>query len=366
MVRHSLDLAPGKGSGTMQKHRLGKSELEVSPIGMGCWSYGGGEYWGVQSQQDVNEVVHRALDLGINLFDTAEMYNNGASEESLGIALKGRRHNAVLCSKVSPSNAYFHTLRQHCEASLQRLGTDYLDIYMLHWPINTVSVKHFTDDPAVIASPPTVQEAFEALMALQKEGKIRYIGISNFGVEQMKEALMTGAEVIVNEMPYNILSRAIEKEIVPFCIQQGISIVGSMALQQGLLAGIYARPEDVPPHQAHSRHFQHERGAGTSRHGGAGAEAEVFAAITRLREIAKDLGVHMAQLSIAWVLAKPGIDCTLVGSRNLKELESNYAAGSLQLSDDVIAEIDRISEPVLKKLGYNPDYYESPENSRVK
>ena len=349
----------------MKKRKLGMSDLEVAPIGMGCWAYGGGEYWGEQSQRDVNEVVSRALDLGINLFDTAEMYNNGASEESLGLALKGRRHEAVICYKISPSNAYAKTIRKHCEASLKRLGTDYLDVYMLHWPINEISVKHFTDDPDIIASPPTVQEAFGALMDLQREGKIRYIGISNFGVKQMDEARATGAQIVVNELPYNILSRAIEKDIVPYCIKHGIGIIASMALQQGLLAGIYNSPDDVPPYQAHSRHFKHERGAGTSRHGGEGAEEEVFQTVRALQEIAHDLGVHIAQLSIAWILAKPGIRCALVGSRNIKELESNVKAGMLELDNEIIGRIDRISEPILMKLGYNPDYYESPENSRI-
>ena len=102
----------------MQRRRLGKTDIHVSPIGMGCWSYGGGDYWGEQSQRDVDYVVSMALDLGINLFDTAEMYNDGASEESLGKALKGKRSRAVICSKVSPSNAYANTLERHCEASL--------------------------------------------------------------------------------------------------------------------------------------------------------------------------------------------------------------------------------------------------------
>ncbi|HHU79057.1 MAG: aldo/keto reductase [Caldicoprobacterales bacterium] len=350
----------------MQKRRLGKSDIFVSPIGMGCWAYGGGEYWGKQNQDDVNRVVSLALDMGINLFDTAEMYNNGASEISLGQALRGRREEAVICSKVSPSNAYEGELQKHCEASLKRLNTDYIDVYMLHWPLDPISIKHFTDDPKKISEPPAVQEAFGALLDLKKQGKIREIGISNFGHEQMKEVLDTGAEPVMNEMTYNILSRAIEKEVLPYCIEKDISIVGSMALQQGLLAGIYQKPEDVPPHQAHSRHFRHERGKGTSRHGEAGAETEVFEVVQRLREIADGMGIHIAQLSIAWVLAKTGIACTLVGSRNEKELLSNIKAAELNLTTELVREIDRLSEPVLEKLGHNPDYYENPKNSRIR
>lgn len=350
----------------MEKRRLGVSDILVNPIGIGCWAYGGGEYWGEQNQSDVNEVVHSALDLDINLFDTAEMYNDGASETALGKALKGKRNEAVICSKVSPSNAKPDILRMHCEASLKRLDTDYIDIYMLHWPINSLSVKHFTSDADLISNPPSVQAAFDTLMKLKEEGKIRRIGISNFGASQISEAIMTGAEIIADELPYNIMSRAIEKEIVPCCIENNISIIGSMTLQQGLLAGIFSQAADVPPHQAHSRHFNHERGAGTSRHEENGAEEEIFEALGKLRMISKELGIHMAQLAIAWLISKPWLGCSLVGSRNLSELKANVEAGFICPGKDIIREIDSISEPVLTKLGYNPDYYENVNNSRIK
>jgi len=350
----------------MKKHRLGASDIEVSTIGIGCWAYGGGKYWGEQSQDDVEKVVRAAIDSGVNLFDTAEVYNDGASEEALGKALAGIRDKAVICSKVSPSNAYSSTLRKHCEASLKRLRTDYLDVYMLHWPINYFSVKHFTDDVNVIENPPTIEEAFATLLELQREGKIRGIGISNFGVQQMKEVLATGANVLMNEITYNIVSRAIEKEIVPFCIENNIGIVGSMALQQGLLAGVYQAAKDVPPYQAHSRHYNYEYRKSVSRHGEAGAEEEMFVVLAKLRQISEELGISMAQLAIAWVLSKPGIKSTLVGSRNIQELEANVRAASLELDKATVEEIDRISIPVLEKLGDSPDYYENRKNSRIR
>jgi Predicted oxidoreductases (related to aryl-alcohol dehydrogenases) len=349
----------------MKYNRIGLSDIFAHPIGMGCWAYGGGDYWGDQSQQDVNEIVHMALDKGINLFDTAEMYNNGESERSLGIALKGKRQNAIICSKVSPSNARPATLRRHCENSLKRLETDYLDIYMIHWPINKPAISHFTDDGDLINNPPSVQNAFDTLTQLKKEGKIRYIGISNFGPLQIQEALVTGAEIILNEMPYNILSRAIEADIIPFCMKNNMSIVGSMALQQGLLAGIYQMVEDVPPHQAHSRHFSQERGKGASRHYENGCENEMFETISQIRNLSKELNCSMARLAIAWVLAKQGIACTLVGSRNKEELTDNITIADMTLDPYIISEIDRISLPVLEKLGSNPDYYESSQNSRI-
>lgn len=347
----------------MKTTKLGKSGISVSALTIGCWPFGGGEYWGEQSQKDVDTVVHAALDQGVNTFDTAEMYNNGASELSLGKALKGCREKAVVISKISPSNC--HQVRKHCEASLQRLGTDYIDVYMLHWPINKLSLEHFTSDNGIIRQPPTVEEAYIQLEELKQEGLIRSIGMSNFGRSQIEEVQATQVQVDVNEICYNIVSRAIEAEIAPYCMENSISIIGSMGLQQGVLAGIYKTPDEIPMHQAHSRHFPDFRGGGTSRHGEKGVEKEVFDVVDQLREMANDLHIHIAQLSIAWILKKPFMASTLVGSRNLKELGMNIAACNLEISDSVEKQIDRISLLVLDILGNNPDYYEHRSKSRI-
>lgn len=339
--------------------------LHLSRIGIGCWAFGGGEYWGEQNQKDVDAVVHMAIGQNINVFDTARMYNDGASEVSLGKALKGKRDKAFVISKVSPAKAYRKTLKEECEISLKNLDMDYLDLYMMHWPINPLGIKHFTDNPEIIAHPPSTEEAFGALSELKKEGKIRYIGVSNFGIKQLKEALAACSGIVINEMPYNIISRAIEGEILPYCTERGIAIISSMTLQQGILAGIYKNAEDVPPHQAHSRHFAQERGRGTSRHNESGAEAEVFHTVDLLRELSKELDVSVAQLSVAWVLANPCISCALIGSRNEKELEDNVRAVELKLSPDMIKKINDVSKSVLDKLGNNPDYYENSKESRI-
>jgi aryl-alcohol dehydrogenase-like predicted oxidoreductase len=330
---------------------------------VGCWAFGGGEYWGEQSQKDVDNVVHAALDLGVNAFDTAEMYNDGESERALGIALKGRRQQAVVISKIGPSNC--HNVRKHCLATLERLGMDHLDVYMLHWPINKLAVEHFTSDKNILAAPPTIEEAYAQLNELKNEGLIRSIGMSNFGRTQMEEVIATGVQTDVNEMPYNIVSRAIEAEIAPCCLKNNISILGSMGLQQGLLAGIYKTVNDVPPHQAHSRHFAQERGRGTSRHYEAGVEKELFETLNQLITIADDLHLPLAQLSIAWILKKPFMASTLIGSRNIDELKMNVKACSLEISDETEAQIDKISQPVLDLLGNNPDYYEHSSKSRI-
>jgi aryl-alcohol dehydrogenase-like predicted oxidoreductase len=181
----------------------------------------------------------------------------------------------------------------------------------------------------------------------------------------MKEATAVCSDIAVNEMPYNIISRAIEAEIMPYCADQGIEIISSMTLQQGVLAGIYKTADDVPPHQAHSRHYAQERGKGTSRHNEAGAEAEIFKTVALLRELSAALGVSVAQLSVAWVLTNPAIASALIGSRNEQELEDNIKASELKLPKDALDKINTVSLEVLKKLGNSPDYYENSRESRI-
>jgi len=340
-------------------------KLLEEKIGIGCWSFGGGTYWGEQRQQDVNTIVHAAIDSGVTLFDTARVYNDGASECSLGKALRGIRGKAVVCSKVSPAKAYYQALISECEASLRNLGTDYLDVYMLHWPLCPMSLRHFTDDPETLKHPPTNEEAFAALKQLKREGKIRQIGVSNFGITQLRDTLAICPEIEVNELSYNIISRAIEHELVPFCQDQNIRIISSMTLQQGILSGSYTSAGEVPPHQAHSRHFAQERGQGTSRHCEAGAEKEVFHVVDVLRDIAGSLDVTVAEVSIAWVLRQPFISSALVGCRDVRQLQNTLHALQVNLTEDMLLRIHEASLPVWNKLGNSPDYYESTVNSRA-
>lgn len=236
---------------------------------------------------------------------------------------------------------------------------------MLHWPINEYGLRHFSSDPELLRNPPTIENAYSTLAELKKEGLIRCIGVSNFGTTQMQEVLRTGVALDVNEMPYNIVSRAIEVDIAPFCEENNISLLGSMALQQGLLAGKYHCAQEVPAFQAHSRHFSSIRGGEASRHTEEGAENEIFAVVRRITELAEELRITPAELSIAWILSKPFMSSILVGCRTRQQLETNIKACETVLPPHVIAEIDRISLPVLEKLGPSPDYYEDRENSRI-
>jgi len=348
----------------MEKRKIAEN-IWISRLGVGCWSFGGGEYWGEQSQKDVETVVRKAIDSDLNFFDTARMYNDGASEKSLGLALKHHRHESIVCSKVSPAKAYYQTLKEECEISLKNLRTDYIDLYMMHWPINPYGIKHFTEDPAILANPPTAEEAFAAMSDLKKEGKIRAIGVSNYGVTQMKEAVGLCPDLSANEIAYNIISRAIEAEIMPFCKEKNISVITSMTLMQGILAGIYNKIEDIPKHQAHSRHFKNERGQETSRHNEDGAEPEINEVMKVLREISADLKISVAQLSIAWVFANQQVDCALLGSRNEFELSENIKAAEIILPSNIVEQINAVSLPVWQKLGNNADYYENTANSRI-
>jgi aryl-alcohol dehydrogenase-like predicted oxidoreductase len=367
-MKTELDLPGLAGTGAsikarIQSRRCGNSGLNLPILGMGCWAYGGGEYWGAQSQKDVNDVVRFAVDQGCNFFDTAEAYNDGASETSLGVALQGiPREQVIIGTKISPSNTQRDKLNQHCDASLRRLRSDYLDLYMVHWPVTRHAIRHFTSEDIEI---PPAQDVFAALMKLKEVGKIRHIGVSNFGVEKLEEALGTGAEIIINELPYSLLTRAIELQILPKCLALGIGVLGYMSLLQGLLADIYPTLDQVPVWQRRTRHFDSRRTAHT-RHGLPGAEAETNAALVSIRAIAKTHGMTMPELALKWAMARPGITCSLCGSRNLQELRLNLKAAQELLAPEIIAELDAATAPLLEKLGPSFDYYESPANDRTR
>jgi aryl-alcohol dehydrogenase-like predicted oxidoreductase len=338
--------------------------LELSVLGTGCWAFGGGDYWGAQDQKDVTNVVHASVDLGINYFDTAEAYNEGRSESSLSNAIIGiARDKLVIGTKVSPSNCYKNSLIEHCESSLNRLRTDYIDLYMIHWPIHPHSIRHFTNDQKVIESPPSIEEAIEALRFLKKQGKIREFGISNFSRDRLNDLPLD--EIAVNELPYNLLCRAIEYDTLPFCQEKGIGVIGYMALLQGILADIYPSLNDVPVWQRRTRHFNSES-TKECRHGEKGFEEETNEALHQIRSLCDEAGLTMPEIAIKWILMNPAITCTLVGSRNLEELESNVKAVEKSLSTDIKDQLDRVTLPLMKKLGNHFDYYESSENDRTR
>ncbi len=347
----------------METRHCGKTSLKLPVIGLGCWSFGGGDYWGAQSQQDVDAVVASALDAGVNYFDTAEMYNHGTSETSRGLALNGRRDRAIIGSKISPNHTAPSVLRAKCEASLHRLQTDYLDVYMVHWPINANSLRHYTADPTLLAHPPQTAEAFQTLAALQREGKIRHIGVSNFGVKQMTEARATGVQIAVNELAYNLLMRGIEAEIIPYCRAAGIGILGYMTLMQGVLSKRVSSFDELPPIRTRTRHFAGHRTG--SRHGEAGIEPQTQAALAAIAQIADDAGIPIGELAIAWALADPAITCVLAGSRNAAQLAGNLHAAERRLSAAQLAQLNSATAEVLALLGPHADYFQGANDQRT-
>ncbi len=350
----------------LMQRSCGNSGLELSVLGLGCWAFGGGEYWGGSDQKQVNAVVTQALESGINYFDTAEVYNEGRSERALGLALKPLpREAAIIGSKISPSNCYPGKITRHCEASLARLQTDYLDIYMLHWPLNSVSLRHFTDDRGVIANPPVLIEVLEEFKALKRSGKIRHLGISNFGSKRLNE-LVVASDVspVVNELPYNLLSRAIEFDTIAACRRQNCGIIGYMTLMQGVLGPSATSLDDLPPQLRRTRHFDSRKNL-LARHGGKGAEPILLETLNQLHKLARQAGCSLPELAIRWVVAKPEITCALVGVRSPERLIANVDAAANPLSPDLIKELDRITAFLKQALGPGIDYYESSINDRT-
>jgi aryl-alcohol dehydrogenase-like predicted oxidoreductase len=306
------------------------------------------DYWGGHSEDDARDLIAAALEYGVTYLDVAEAYNDGRSEEALGRILGNRRSEAVIGTKVLPQNCAPDTLREHCEASLKRLDTDYIDLYYVHWPIR--------DTP--------LEDSMATLQKLKDEGKIRAICVSNYGVLDLGEALATGVQIDANQMHYNLLSRGIEIGVQPLCSEKNIAIVGYMPLLQGILTGKFKSIDEIPPNRTRTRHFRSDRQE--SRHGTPGAEAEVQEALTGIRKVADDLGVSMAELALGWTVAKPGITCTLAGARNTDQLRANIAGVTLDLSADVVARLNEVTNPLLEKLGPSPDYWQSGENSRIR
>jgi len=349
----------------MNRKQCGRSGLELSSLGIGCWSFGGGDYWGEQSQADVDEVVRCALDSGINTFDTAEAYNEGRSETSLGRAMRGiSRERVILCSKVSPSHTHPRTLVRHCEASLKRLATEYIDLYMVHWPIHARSIRFFTSDRDLIDHPPASADAFESLIRLQQQGKIRHIGLSNFSAARLEEVQRLGVKVAVNQLPYNLLSRAIEYEILPFCRTQGVGVVSYMTVMQGLLIRPYNCLDDLALVRRRTRHFDSSANP-FSRHGGRGSEEEMRLALDGIEAVAGEIGCSLLELAIGWVLAQKGVCCALVGARSRAQVEANAAAVIRPLDPVLVSELETLTRPLKEAMGAGFDYFESLENDRT-
>jgi aryl-alcohol dehydrogenase-like predicted oxidoreductase len=232
---------------------------------------------------------------------------------------------------------------------------------MVHWPVNAVSLQHYTDNSSLIGEPPDIREAFAELAALKQSGKIRHVGVSNFGVGQLAE--IADFPVAVNQMCYNLLTRSIEFEILPHCMERRIQILGYMPLMQGLLTGKYAAIKDIPWQRTRTRHFSGRRQG--ARHGGPGFEPILEKTLSELNALSAELDIPLMQLSLAWAIAKKGVACTINGVRSVEQLHQNVQAVQLTLDPDIINRLDGITEALKHALGSNPDLYEPDARSRT-
>ena len=305
----------------MEYRRLGRSDLVVSEISLGSWlTYG----VGVEAER-ATACVRRAFEVGINFFDTANVYGRGAAESFLGEVLSGvDRSSYVLATK-----AYFPMsdtdrglsaaqIRKQSEASLKRLRTDYVDLYQCH--------RYDKDTP--------LEETMEALTELVRSGKARYIGFSEWTAPQIEAALaIPGVERFVSSQPeYSMLWRKAE-QVIPLCAREGIGQIVWSPLAQGALTGKY-KPGSPPP--ADSRAASKSMGSMMGRF----RDDKVLAAVQRLRPLADDLGLTMAQFALAWVLQEENVASAIIGASRPDQIDENVGASGVALDDGVLAAVD--------------------------
>lgn len=330
----------------MQTIELGRSGLQVSRVAFGCMStVPNPTYAGVADEQAI-AAIRAALDHGINFFDTAPAYGNGASEELLGRALEGVRDQAVIGNKISSQTMDADEVRTECEKSLKLLRTDVMDLYQVHWPRGVVPID----------------ETLKAMEKLVTDGKVRHLGVCNFGTQQLADALGSGVSMQSNQIVYSLLARAVEMDVAPACIENNIGLLCYSPLAQGLLAGKYANADEVPAERGRTRHFSKDRSQ--SRHNEAGCEEATFAAIAGVRAVAERVGHSMADVSLAWLLHQPGVACVLAGASREDQVARNAAAADIVLSADDLAELDRATAPVKAAMGPSLDMWATPSRIR--
>lgn len=322
----------------MEKRKLGYSDLYITPVGLGTWAIGGGENpygWGPQDDKDSIATIQRAVDLGINWLDTAKGYGHGHSEEVVGQALKGRRDKVIVATKCGilwkedGSEIYGHlkkaSIKAECESSLKRLQTDVIDLYQIHWPMPDEDIE----------------EGWGAIAELVKEGKVRYGGVSNFNVEQMKR-IQKIHPIASLQPPYSMVKREVEAEILPFCKENNIGVIVYSPMQAGLLSGKMTK----------------ERVAGFPaddwRHGSPDFQEPALSAnlelVEKLRPLAAQKGQPVSNLALAWVLRRPEVTGAIAGARRPDQIAETARTADWKLSADEIAQIDRYLQERDQKL----------------
>jgi aryl-alcohol dehydrogenase-like predicted oxidoreductase len=314
----------------METRKLGNSDLKITPVGFGAWALGGAGWefaWGAQDDAHSIAAIHRALELGVNWIDTAAVYGLGHSEEVVARALKDwrgpRPYVSTKCvlrwdEKGKISQVFSaDSIRRECQDSLRRLQVETIDLYQIHWP------------PA--DSGPALEEAWRTLAAFKKEGKVRWIGVSNFNVEQLERAGKI-APVTSLQPPYSLIRRKIENEILPFCEKYGIGVIVYAPMASGLLTGAMTRERAaaLPPDDFRSRNPEFSEPRLTKN----------LDFVERLRQVGARHGRSPGEVAVAWTLSHPAVTGAIVGARNAKQAEGVMRAGELKLSREEIAEIE--------------------------
>jgi aryl-alcohol dehydrogenase-like predicted oxidoreductase len=322
----------------MEYRQLGRSGLRVSRLTLGTMTFGGRGQFRDVGQTDLEGArrqIDMALDAGVNLIDTADVYSEGAAEEILGEALKGRRDEVLVATKArfamgrGPNDAGLsrHHLIEACEASLRRLQTDHIDLYQVHeWDGQT-----------------PLEETLAALDHLVQSGKVRYIGCSNYGGWQVMKALSvaraTDVPAFVSQQVYlSLQDRSAEYEIVPSALDQGLGLLIWSPLAGGLLSGKYRRGESAPPGS---------RLAGEWDEPPVYDEDKLYDTVDVLVELAEGHGVSPARVALAWLLGRPGITTVIVGARTDEQLADNLGAAELELSSEDASRLEQVSRPPL-------------------
>lgn len=313
----------------MEYRRLGASGLRVSEIGLGSWV----TYGGAVGEEAARACIGRALELGVNFFDTANVYAGGAAEEVVGRVLADvPRDEYVLATKAfypmggkpNQSGLSRKHLVEQCERSLRRLGVDYVDLYQCHRP-----------DPET-----PVEETLRALDDLVTQGKVLYVGVSEWSAAQLEEAAgiarALGLDPIVSNQPqYSMLARGIEDEVLPVSARLGVGQVIWSPIAQGVLAGKYLPGQAPPPG---SRALDPEWGSSVAEF----MTEPILAAVQELRPIAAELGLTLAQLALAWALRQPGVSSAIVGASRVEQIDDNAGASGIALSADVLERIEQV------------------------
>ncbi len=323
----------------MKTRNLGNSDLQITPVGFGAWAIGGPGWaysWGQQNDEDSIAAIHRALELGVNWIDTAAVYGLGHSEQIVARALRSwpgvKPFVFTKCiltwndtGQITPIFSAA-SIRKECEASLRRLQVATIDLYQMHWPPQ--------DNGAAL------EEAWQTLAALQKEGKVRWIGVSNFSADQIKRAQRI-APVTSLQPPYSILRRQIEQEVLPYCEQQGIGVIVYAPMFSGMLTGAMTREraQALPVDDFRSRNPEYKEPK----------LSQNLALVEKLKEIGVRHKRNAGEVAIAWTLRNPAVTAAIVGSRSPSQAEGVMRAGDLHLSDTEIAEIETSSSSIARK-----------------